>query len=106
MCWFCFIAGKTVNAVLDDLLAIHRDMVIVDGRSLSLNVPQNVKTKEGVMEAAAVCIMLGAYRNQLMPSLAQPALVALSFCGLKVATKGMAERKIITVIMVFIYSAP
>ncbi|XP_033635041.1 dihydroxyacetone phosphate acyltransferase-like [Asterias rubens] len=80
-------AGRTVNAVLDDLLAVHRDMVIVNGRSLSLNVPQNVQTKEEVMEAAAVCIMLGAYRNQLMPSLAQPALVALSFCGMKVATK-------------------
>ncbi|XP_038046448.1 dihydroxyacetone phosphate acyltransferase-like [Patiria miniata] len=80
--------GKTVKSVLEDVLAVHHAMAVVDRDSIKLNVPQNVATAEEVMEVATVYIMLGAYRNQLLPSLAQPALVSLAFCGLNAATKG------------------
>ncbi|XP_022110647.1 dihydroxyacetone phosphate acyltransferase-like [Acanthaster planci] len=79
--------GKMVQSVFEEQLAVHRAMVVVDGDNIRLNAPRKVATAEEVMTAATVYIMLGAYRNHLLPSLAQPALVSLAFCGLSAATK-------------------
>ena len=49
-------------------------------------------------QVATVYIMLGAYRNHLLPTLAQPALVSLAFCGLNAATKGKLASTVWSVI--------